>query len=49
MDSIVNLIVGDVIEINELTLLVVVVRIIVLILALETFGVVCGHLASVGR
>lgn len=49
MNDIVNMIVGDVTEINELTLLVVVVRIIVLVLALETFGVVCGHLASVGK
>lgn len=49
MNEIVNMIVGDITEVNELTIFVVVVRIIVLILALETFGVVCGHLASVGK
>ncbi len=49
MNEIVNMIVGDITEINELTIFVIAIKIIVLILALETFGVVCGHLASVGK
>lgn len=49
MESIVNMIVGDIQVVDEITLILCCVRIIVFILALETFGVVCGHLASVGR
>lgn len=49
MDSIIQLIMTDVTEFNELTMFIVICRLIVLGMSLETFGVVCGHFASVGR
>lgn len=49
MDSITQLIMADITEINELTVFTIICRLVILGLSLETFGVVCGHFASVGR
>lgn len=49
MDSITNLIMSGITEIDELTLMVIICRLIVFGISLETFGVVCGHFASLGR
>lgn len=50
MDSLVQLIIpSDITDITYLTVIEVVVRLIIVMYALETFGVVCGHIASVGR
>ena len=49
MDSLVQFIIGDVTEFNEMTFFVVIVKIIIFVISVETFGMVCGHLASVGK
>ena len=49
MDAIVNLIIGDIVEFNEMAVFTIICRLIVLGLTLETFGVVAGHLATAGR
>lgn len=49
MDAITQLIIGDLTEFNELTVLIVICRLIVFGISLETFGVICGHFASLGR
>lgn len=49
MDSITQMIVGDVTEFNEMAVFTIICRLIVLGLALETFGVIIGHIASAGR
>lgn len=50
MDSLVQLIIpSGVTEITYLTVIEVVIKLVVFMIALETFGVVCGHISSVGR
>lgn len=49
MDAITNMIIGDIVEFNEMAVFMIICRLIVLGLVLETFGVVAGHLATAGR
>lgn len=49
MDSITQLIMGDIVEFNEMAMFTIICRLIVFGLALETFGVIIGHFASLGR
>lgn len=49
MDSITQLIIGDITEFGEMAVFTIICRLIVLGLTLETFGVVAGHLSTAGR
>lgn len=49
MDLITNMILDGITEMNDMAFFTVICRLMVLSLSLETFGVICGHLASVGR
>lgn len=51
MDAITQMIMGDLLtgEFNELLLMVVICRLIVVAVAFETIGVIAGHFASLGR
>lgn len=49
MDAITQLIIGDLVDLNEMTVMIIVCRLIVLGISLEVFGVICGHFASLGR
>lgn len=51
MDAITQLIMGDLMtaEFNEMTLMVIICRLVVVAVAFETMGVIAGHFASLGR
>ena len=49
MDAITNMLIGDIVEFNEMAVFTIICRLIVFGLTLETFGVVTGHLATAGR
>lgn len=51
MDSITQMIIGDLMlsEFNELTLMIIICRLLVVSIGFETFGVIAGHFASLGR
>lgn len=49
MDAITEMIFSGITEFNELAMFTVICRLIILSISVETFGVVCGHFASIGR
>ena len=49
MNDLISLVIGDLTEFNDMTMFVVICRLIVLGLCLETFGVICGYFANFGK
>lgn len=49
MDAITNMIFSGITEFNEMNMFIVICRLMVIALVVETFGVICGHFASLGR
>lgn len=49
MDAITEMILSGITEFNEFNMFIVICRLLFVGLSLETFGVICGHFASVGR